>query len=261
MICKICKKESRKAFEGTVLGKYPVEYFLCGHCGFLQVGNPSWLQEAYANPINVSDVGYVSRNVYLSKKTLVLFAALFGIKKKFLDYAAGYGILVRLMRDYGLDFYWDDPYTQNLFAQGFEYKDQNIAAMTCFECFEHLEDPILEIEKMLNISDSIFFSTLLLPSGSTPPPPGEWNYYGLDHGQHIAFYSIKTLRYIADKYNLHLYSDGANLHLLTKKNIAPLYFRMLLLLTKFQVDLVLRKLLTSKMEEDYHIMAAFKNKK
>lgn len=260
MICKICKKESKKTFEGTVLGKYPAEYFLCEHCGFLQVGNPGWLHEAYVNPINVSDVGYVSRNVYLSKKTLVLFTALFGTKKKFLDYAAGYGMLVRLMRDYGLDFYWDDPYTRNLFAQGFVYDGQKIAAMTCFECFEHFEDPIGEIEKMLKVSDSIFFSTLLLP-GQIPPPPGEWGYYGLDHGQHIAFYSIKTLRFIAETYGLHLYSDGANLHLLTKNNIAPLYFRMLLLLSKFQADLVLRKLLKSKIEEDYRVMTAFKNKK
>ncbi len=38
----------------------------------------------------------------------------------FLDYAGGYGVFTRLMRDIGFDFYWHDPYTQNLFANGFE---------------------------------------------------------------------------------------------------------------------------------------------
>jgi len=32
----------------------------------------------------------------------------------FLDYAAGYGLFVRLMRDAGYNFRWSDLYCQNL---------------------------------------------------------------------------------------------------------------------------------------------------
>lgn len=252
MNCDICDNKVRKIFDAIILKKYPAEYFFCDQCGFLQIKNPIWIQEAYVNPINISDVGYITRNIYLSKKTLILFTLLFGKKNKFLDYAAGHGILVRLMRDYGLDFYWNDLYTQNLFVKGFEHTDQEIKAITCFECFEHFEHPIKEIEKVLKISNNIFFSTLLLPKKI--PMPKDWDYYGLDHGQHISFYSIKTLEYIAKKYKLNFYTDGANLHLLTEKKITNLGFKILLFLSKIQLDILIKKLLGSKMEEDFRVI-------
>ena len=36
------------------------------------------------------------------------------------DYGGGYGLLVRLMRNSGFDFYRYDPYCANFFAKGFE---------------------------------------------------------------------------------------------------------------------------------------------
>ena len=38
----------------------------------------------------------------------------------YLDVDGGYGMLTRLMRDYGFHFYWTDPYCQNILARGFE---------------------------------------------------------------------------------------------------------------------------------------------
>jgi len=230
-----------------IRGVYDAEYYLCRGCGFMFVGNPVWLAEAYQEPIADTDTGYVLRNVYLSRKTLVLFMFLFNIRASFLDYAGGYGMLARLMRDYGLDFYTYDLHTPNLFMKGLEYKNQHIEALTCFECFEHFDLPINEIEKMLKISKNIFFSTLLLPE---EVPRDDWEYYGLKHGQHISFYSFKTLLYIAKKYKLNLYSDGANLHLFTEKKIPNWFFKFILFLTKFQIDLLMRKTLRSKTIQD-----------
>ncbi len=216
----------------------------------MQTEEPYWLDEAYAQTANHTDTGYVLRNVYLAKKTLVLFAALFGVKHKYVDYAGGYGILTRLMRDYGLDFYWYDLYAKNLFARGFEYQDQQgIQAVTCFECFEHFASPMAELEKLLKISQNIFFSTRLLPETAIPKP-GEWEYYGFEHGQHVALYSLKTLRYIAEKLGLNLYSDGRNLHLLTRKKTKNFWFTALLFSVKFQTDLLVRKLLKTKTSAD-----------
>ncbi|MCK7523618.1 MAG: hypothetical protein MZV64_41270 [Ignavibacteriales bacterium] len=59
------------------------------------------------------------------------------------------------MRDVGYDFYWHDPYTQNLFANGFEdrfeIQFQDLNCLTAFEVFEHLVNPKEELEKMLAI--------------------------------------------------------------------------------------------------------------
>lgn len=53
-----------------------------------------------------------------------------------------------MMRDLGFDFYWDDKYTQNIFANGFEYSDdKNYEVLTSFESFEHFVNPLSEIKK------------------------------------------------------------------------------------------------------------------
>jgi hypothetical protein len=236
----------------VVREKYRAEYFLCDNCGFLFVGNPTWLSEAYAEPINKTDTGYVLRNVYLSKKSLLLFYFLFGKSGTYLDFAGGYGMLARLMRDYGLNFLTTDIYTKNLFAQGFEYNNEPITALTCFECFEHLSDPKNEIKKMLSISPNIFFSTRLIPNGSLPND--DWEYYGLNHGQHIALYSEKTLTFIAKEYNLNFYTDKKNLHFFTTKKIPSWIFKFLLLLTTAQFDILIRKKLVSKTVSDGKII-------
>ncbi len=125
MTCKICGKENKFVFKAKILKKYEISYFHCENCGFLQTEEPYWLAESYKSPINISDTGYLSRNINLSKIVTTLLVSFFDYKKKFLDYAGGYGVFVRLMRDIGFDFYWYDKYTQNLFARGFEYKDRN----------------------------------------------------------------------------------------------------------------------------------------
>ena len=226
MNCKICGSPSVGVANHTVREKYQAEYYLCVNCGFMFVGNPTWISEAYQAPINITDTGYVMRNVYLSRKTLLLFTFLFGSKMTYLDYAGGYGMLARLMRDYGLNYLTDDAYTQNIFAKGFEYTNQHISALTCFECFEHLTEPEKDIEKMFSITPNIFFSTVLLPK--EVPPPKDWEYYGLNHGQHVAFYSEKTLKFIAQKYKVNFYTNGTNIHFFTKKKMPNWFFSLIL---------------------------------
>ncbi len=120
MICKICNQKAKQIFTAHVLNKYDISYFYCEHCGFLQTEEPYWLDEAYKDSINISDTGYIQRNILLSEKLTVLLSLFFDKNGKFLDYAGGYGVFVRMMRDVGFDFYWDDKYTTNLFARGFE---------------------------------------------------------------------------------------------------------------------------------------------
>lgn len=253
--CKICGNESKFIFRATILKKYSVKYYYCEKCGFLQTEEPYWLGEAYKDPINISDTGYVARNISLSQKITVLLFLFFDKKAKFLDYAGGYGLFVRLMRDIGFDFYWNDKYTQNIFARGFEGSlSDNYEAITTFESFEHFVEPIKEIENMLASSKNIIFTTELLPYHI--PKPSEWWYYGTEHGQHISFYSEKTLRYIARKYKLKYY-NLFGLHLITEKKISN-YAKYLLKLTKFGFDYFLRRKLKSNTWEDYLKMSKHK---
>jgi len=247
MKCKICNNENKIIFNGTILNKYNIEYFHCSNCGFLQTEEPYWLDEAYSESINISYTGYMQRNLNLSKKLTVLLSLFFNKQGKYLDYAGGYGVFVRMMRDIGFDFYWDDKFTTNLFAKGFESKNEKYEAVTTFESFEHFVDPMNEIENLLKISKNIILSTGVLPSEI--PKPENWWYYGLEHGQHISFYSEKTFEYIAKKYNLN-YINLDGLHVLAEKKI-PSFAKILLKFSRFGLDKLLQKKLNSKTWNDH----------
>jgi hypothetical protein len=164
----------------------------------------------------------------LSTITQVIIAAFFDRRGKFIDYGGGYGLFVRMMRDKGFDFYLLDKHCDNLFSQNFEVVDSRTdkyELLTSFEVLEHLIDPLGEIEGMLQYSESLLFTTELLPS--TPPDLEKWWYYGLDHGQHVSFYTPLALATLAKKHDLRLTSNGRNLHLLTRKSIPTGIFSLL----------------------------------
>lgn len=217
MKCKICGTSANKIFDAKILNKYTVNYYFCDFCGFMQTEKPYWLSEAHDEAINIFDTGIMSRNIEFASKTAMILFIFFDKNAKYLDYAGGYGLFCRIMRDIGFDFFWYDLYAKNLVSRGFEYFDtqpQEIMALTAFECFEHLLNPIDEIEKMLKLSPSIIFSTNVLPV--VLPEPKDWWYYAFQHGQHISFFSLRTLQFIANKFQLNLYSNGIQYHILTK---------------------------------------------
>jgi hypothetical protein len=251
MKCKICQLDIKKCFKAKIINKYDIEYFHCLNCDFIQTEDPYWLEEVYEKPINLSDTGYMTRNLYYSKRLTILLPLLFGFKGRYLDYAGGYGVFVRIMRDIGFDFNWDDKYTQNLFSNGFEWNQKDkFHAVTLFEVFEHFVDPIKEIKNLLDISDTIIFSTDIHPNPI--PEPDKWWYYGLDHGQHIALYSKQTFLFVANKFNLNYYNIG-NLHILTKLSISK-WKIYILILSKFGFHKLFEFVLKSKTWEDYFLM-------
>ncbi|MFE1744235.1 methyltransferase domain-containing protein [Coleofasciculus sp. H7-2] len=221
MKCKICESDSINIANTKIMQKYDIDYFQCSNCSFIQTEEPYWLEEAYSEAIASSDVGLLFRNINLSQVSSNIIINHFNHENKFLDYGGGYGVFVRLMRDLGIDFYWYDKFCQNIFAQGFEAEDKEntrYELVTAFEVFEHLVEPIAEIEHILKFSRNILFSTELLPASN--PKPNEWWYYSLDEGQHISLYTSKALSIIADNFGLNLYSDGSSLHLLTEKSLS-----------------------------------------
>ena len=222
MKCNICKNEASILFNDLVLNKYKVDYFKCSNCGFIQTEKPYWLNEAYGNAITDLDIGLVSRNLIYSDLLEKIIKNNFNYKGKFLDYAGGYGLFVRLMRDKGFDFYWEDKYCKNIFAKNFDVhglkKKNRFDLITAFELFEHLANPINELKKMLKYSDVIIFSTELQPEKKINNA-NDWWYFAQETGQHISFYSKETLQYIANNNSLFLYSKE-NLHVLSKVRLA-----------------------------------------
>lgn len=225
MQCKICSSTSIPFGQTIILNRHNVNYFQCENCRFVQTENPYWLPEAYNKAIANSDDGLVFRNLMLSQLSKQIITNFFNPDGQFLDYGGGYGLLVRLMRDIRFKFYWYDSFCQNLLATGLEANlnpEQPYELITAFELFEHFANPLDDINKILKLSKNILFSTELLPPNN--PQPGQWWYYAPQEGQHIAFYTQKSLQIIAQKLGLNIYSNGSSLHLLTEKVIPPEQF-------------------------------------
>lgn len=209
--CPICNGSLDVAFEAQVLYRHKATYDYCHSCGFLRARNPQWLDEAYSNAIASTDTGLVMRNIDVARK---LFKILLGVldergQGRYCDIAGGYGMLTRLMRDHGLDFYWSDKYCDNLMARGFEYMPElgPCSAVTAIEIMEHLEDPLGFINEALERTKAkvFIFTTELFED--TPPAPSKWWYYSFETGQHIAFFQRRTLERMADKLGLFFISE------------------------------------------------------
>lgn len=253
MKCKICDGNSEIAFTHLVLSKYDVKYFRCVNCGFLQTEDTYWIEEAYNNALNIDDTGLIKRNEYFREKVSVLLLFLFQKEKSFIDFAGGYGIFTRMMRDVGFDYYWTDKYAKNLVSRGFEQQlGKSYEALTAFEVFEHLENPVQEIEEMFKYSDTIIFSTLILPVQL--PNPNEWWYYAFHHGQHIAFYTQKSIQKLAEKFGATFYSNGTNFHMLSKKKFNQTSYYLLVKLSKYGLFNFVKANMISRTDTDSSLL-------
>jgi hypothetical protein len=220
MNCNICSSETKLLFATLVMNKHQVEYHKCTQCEFIQTEKPYWLNEAYSSAITSLDIGYVTRNISLSEVVSSIVQSSFNDKGDFIDYGGGYGLFVRIMRDKGFKFYLQDPYCQNIFANYFDTSSfdekKQFELLTTFEVFEHLDNPLFEIDKMFKRSSSVLFTTELQPNNNITKI-SDWWYFAPETGQHISLYSLKSLQFLAKKYNCNLYSNNYNLHLLTPK--------------------------------------------
>lgn len=257
--CPICKGRGERCFEAEVLGKYSAQYHLCDQCGYLWINEPHWLEEAYSKAIASTDTGLVLRNVDIAGKLSAML--LCGLKErgegKYLDASGGYGLLVRLMRDSGFDFYWQDKYCQNILAQGFEYSDEIgvCKAVTAFEVLEHVEDPVQYIKDALDQSGACtFVFTTELLSGQ-PPEPGAWWYYALESGQHIGFFQKRTLEHIAKLLGMKFVSF-AGIHVFSTSFKSSIGLRLMTSrLGRLFAPIFARKMLGSKTVADSDVMA------
>lgn len=217
----------------TVLGRFRSELMHCPACGYLCMPNPDWLDSAYGTAIACTDTGIAARNLAVAEQLSVLLY--FWLKERgagvYLDVAGGSGLLVRLMRDAGFDFRWSDKYAGNVFASGFEWNENGpqgtCVAVTAIEALEHVVDPVGFIEAALSMSgsDTIIFTTSVYEG--EPPAVSSWNYYSLHTGQHISFFSKRTLQELGRKLSLYYVGYG-DFHVLSRRSFlpSPLFFKI-----------------------------------
>lgn len=225
MYCNLCESPTADFGALRILGRFDARYRRCKACGFTFAENVSWLGLAYSSAIAASDTGIAVRNLKLAQMTSLLIALAFHDAKRFLDYGGGSGLLVRLMRDRGFDFWLRDKYCPNVFAGGFEAQEgDRFDLATCMEVAEHLPDPMPTFKELATLAPALVLSTELLPE--TANRPGEWWYYAPETGQHVSFYTVAALRVIAERLQMRVATNGANLHVLSVAPVSDSLIRL-----------------------------------
>lgn len=252
-LCRVCANDSTLLMSGDLINEN-VTYFECSACGYVQTQDPTWLDRAYSSAINLSDTGIMMRNQVNANIVLATLFVLNALNLRVVDCAGGYGILVRLLRDRGVDALWSDRYCENLLAKGFEHKKEKASLVTSFESFEHFVNPAEELDRMLGIAPNILLSTEIIARPA--PAQSDWWYYGKEHGQHIGFFRVETLQKLAADRGKYLLTDGRSYHLISDKKInikiwtlARLVFRIFPSVTRFK--------LKSKTWDDHQKMVDF----
>lgn len=225
--CKLCAAETAPFGEQIVLGRHRAAYRRCTACGYVFVEDPHWLDEAYASSaIAALDTGMAHRNLWLADTVAALLALRFRDVGRCLDFGGGSGLFVRLLRDRGYDFRWQDRHCPNLFARGFEAGDgERFDLITCFEVVEHLVDPLATFDALAARAPTLVFATELLPA--TGNRPGEWHYYAPQAGQHVGFFTRASLEGVARRLGRHFASDGRQLHVIATRRIDDRLLRLL----------------------------------
>ena len=214
--CRVCKGKALFWFTKQIINNHMIAYYQCQECSHIQTEEPYWLKETYQNLNFQRDVGIVSRSIKTAQLSLALAWHLdMPPDEPCLDFGAGTGLLVRYCRDHGLNYYYDDLYSQNVFALGFEINclknPSGMRLVTAFEVFEHFPHPSKNIANILSYEpDYLLLSTALYKDQGI-----DWWYF-LEDGQHVAVYTEKSLRMLGEQFGYHLCSD-ADYHLFSKE--------------------------------------------
>ena len=211
--CRVCSGATNFTFSVAVLGR-PARYFDCPTCGYVQTETPYWLAQAYDQPIGDADTGIMLRNRANMARVAAALFALGRLRGRVLDAGGGFGILVRMLRDIGIDAHWRDKHCENLLAKGFEGDYESYDLATAFEVVEHLEHPLEELGLLIATAPAILISTELAPAVGTLS--ASWWYLVPEYGQHIGFLRESTLAWLARKLGCHYATDGLSVHLFVR---------------------------------------------
>lgn len=204
LVCRLCAGPLTKKFNLIVLQKYTVDYFFCAGCHSLQTEKPYWLGEAYGeNNLSSLDTGAAQRNFYNLAASYGI-SKLFGVKNA-IDIGGGDGLLCRLLRDYEVNCYVTDKYASPVYAQGFTDPDFDKPEIVLgFEVLEHFADPVVDLVDVFKHQSKVILLSTELFWGQQK----DWWYLVPDSGQHVFFYSAKSLELLAERYGYTVLARG-----------------------------------------------------
>ncbi|MFB3893897.1 MAG: class I SAM-dependent methyltransferase [Phycisphaerae bacterium] len=236
--CVACSAGTlERKFSKQVLGRYEAAFFQCAQCGTLQISDVYWLPEAYGAGARFDlDTGAAQRGLVCALFIRAMrMAGLLPRGAKVVDFGAGSGLCVRLLRDLGFDAYGFDKYTQMPFCRDFRIADLtaegglNARLITAFEVFEHLPDPAATLELLarnLGPGGAILLATSLYDPAAHGP---DWEYLNPQHGQHINFFSRTGLSRLAGRVKTKVVCLPFNFYLVAPESAGVGAFRRLML--------------------------------
>lgn len=203
--CRLCGGTLSHRFDGVLLGRHTVRYDECQACGSLQTEQPYWLDEAYAaSNLSSLDTGAAQRN--LDNLGAVLALARWLGLHRVVDHGGGDGLLVRLLRDRGLDAHVLDRHAAPRYAMGFGEPDTDEPPqlVTAFEVLEHFANPGEDLRALFAPQPPV----VLASTDAWEGQGAAWWYLAPDTGQHVFFYSRRALGLIAAQYGYDLARSG-----------------------------------------------------
>jgi SAM-dependent methyltransferase len=195
--CRLCGAELAPVFRKLLLKKHDVQYFQCTACQAMQTEIPYWLDEAYDPGNERFDSGQVTRSILNAAflNWLVTVAEL--SSPRLLDYGCGSGLLVRLLRDSGLNAWGLDRHSNPRLSLGFQVSDPvGFDVINLCEVIEHFDQPRVALDEIFRANPSL----VVVQTGIMGEPDPSWFYLADFHGQHIFFLTVATINWIASHY-------------------------------------------------------------
>lgn len=205
--CRLCQGRAWPLFSLTVLGRLDVQLYRCERCQSVETERPYWLDISYDREL-LSFGNDISVRAKSMEAWVVYVALLFGLRPastRILDYGAGPGLFVRVLRDLGFLAFAYDPHAESMFASSFLAQvAEKFDMLVAVETWEHFIDPAAELEQLFAPRHDL---VVVRTQPYRDEGPG-WYYFYPDAGQHVFFYSHKARALIAERFGYQVRSYG-----------------------------------------------------
>ena len=198
--CRICEAELIPSWKTQIRDRFKTRYYRCPTCGSLQLHGLEWLRDAYWGDTSIRhDEGRFRRNkIVYNFLDHIMHTSFKGIDIRLLDYGSGEeAILSSIVQKHNdrVETHNYDPYFNKMSS----IPNGRFNIIMCIEVMEHLKnvDAFFEhIRSKIHRNGIVVCSTnLFMPSGPKAHTKS-WSYLTPEIGQHITFWSKKSLRYM-----------------------------------------------------------------
>src|SRR5215472_8532420 len=154
--CRLCGGTIRRSFSRREADGDKVHYFQCSTCESLQTEKPYWLSQVY----NVDDGpqfdAFAVERALLDRMMIWFCFRICDMSlqdDKLLDWGGSQGLLVRMLRDVGIDAYHYDRHEKNVYARSFDFSDDTYYKfVTSFEVWEHFATPKTDLDEIFSLN-------------------------------------------------------------------------------------------------------------